>query len=136
MRTLLSKKSKMCVSFIPVEKYIFQPHIFIHFLGRYTDTRTTFYVPSANEPEEAEEISVEHLLCDLKDSTTSLRGLALRLEDSDIRKCLADVAAGMMLVNHQIVYHLQDALNLFADLSDPDTTQSFVASKNDQLLVV
>jgi 26S proteasome regulatory subunit N8 len=41
-----------------------------------------------------------------------------------------------MPVNHQIVYHLQDALNVLPDLSDPDTTQSFVTSTNDQLLVV
>jgi len=41
-----------------------------------------------------------------------------------------------MPVNHQIVYHLQDALNLLPDLSDVNTTQSFVASTNDQLLVV
>jgi 26S proteasome regulatory subunit N8 len=41
-----------------------------------------------------------------------------------------------MPVNHQIVYHLQDALNLLPDLSDANTTQSFVASTNDQLLVV
>jgi 26S proteasome regulatory subunit N8 len=47
-----------------------------------------------------------------------------------------DVAAGTMPVNHQIVYHLQDALNLLPDLSDVDTTQSFVTSTNDQLLVV
>lgn len=41
-----------------------------------------------------------------------------------------------MPVNHQIVYHLQDALNLLPDLSDADTTKSFVTSMNDQLLVV
>jgi 26S proteasome regulatory subunit N8 len=39
-------------------------------------------------------------------------------------------------VNHQIVYHLQDALNLLPDLTDPSTTQSFASSTNDQMLVV
>ena len=39
-------------------------------------------------------------------------------------------------MNHQIVYHLQDALNLLPDLSDPALTQSFAANTNDQLLVV
>lgn len=112
-----------------------------------TETRKTFlHVPSAIEAEEAEEIGVEHLLRDIKDSTTttlatrvseqlaSLRGLQSRL--SDIQKYLADVASGSMPVNHQIVYHLQDALNLLPDLSDPMTTQSFASSTNDQLLVV
>lgn len=39
-------------------------------------------------------------------------------------------------MNHQIVYHLQDVLNLLPDLSDPETTQSFASSTNDQMLVV
>ncbi|KAJ4475035.1 maintenance of mitochondrial structure and function-domain-containing protein [Lentinula aciculospora] len=112
-----------------------------------TETRKTFlHCPSAIEAEEAEEIGVEHLLRDIKDSTTttlatrvteqlsSLRGLQSRL--SDVQKYLADVAAGTMPVNHQIVYHLQDALNLLPDLSDADTTQSFATSTNDELLVV
>jgi 26S proteasome regulatory subunit N8 len=47
-----------------------------------------------------------------------------------------EVAAGTMPVNHQIIYHLQDALNLLPDLKDPSTTQSFASSTNDQMLVV
>jgi len=112
-----------------------------------TETRKTFlHCPSAIEAEEAEEIGVEHLLRDIKDSTTttlatrvseqlsSLRGLQSRL--SDVQKYLVEVAAGTMPVNHQIIYHLQDALNLLPDLNDPDTTQSFATSTNDELLVV
>ncbi|KAI0929107.1 hypothetical protein AcW1_006141 [Taiwanofungus camphoratus] len=112
-----------------------------------TETRKTFlHVPSAIEAEEAEEIGVEHLLRDIKDSTTttlatrvseqlaSLRGLQSRL--ADIQRYLSDVAAGKMPVNHQIVYHLQDALNLLPNLNDPESTQSFATSTNDQLLVV
>jgi len=41
-----------------------------------------------------------------------------------------------MPVNHQIVYHLQDALNLIPDLNAGEMTKSFVKSSNDQLLVV
>lgn len=112
-----------------------------------TETRKTFlHVPSAIEAEEAEEIGVEHLLRDIKDSTTttlstrvseqlaSLRGLQSRVED--IRRYLLDVASGAMPMNHQIVYHLQDALNLLPDLDDSELTQSFAANTNDQLLVV
>ncbi|KAG8217997.1 JAB1/Mov34/MPN/PAD-1 ubiquitin protease-domain-containing protein [Butyriboletus roseoflavus] len=77
-----------------------------------TETRKTFlHVPSAIEAEEAEEIGVEHLLRDIKDSTTTT--LATR-----------------------IIYHLQDALNLLPDLSDSVATHSFTSSTNDQLLVV
>ncbi|KAH7907963.1 maintenance of mitochondrial structure and function-domain-containing protein [Hygrophoropsis aurantiaca] len=112
-----------------------------------TETRKTFlHVPSAIEAEEAEEIGVEHLLRDIKDSTTttlatrvseqlaSLQGLQSRLKD--IHKYLLDVASGAMPVNHQIIYHLQDVLNLLPDLGDSTTTQSFASSTNDQMLVV
>jgi 26S proteasome regulatory subunit N8 len=104
------------------------------------------HVPSAIEAEEAEEIGVEHLLRDIKDSTTttlstrvteqlsSLQGLQSRL--SDIQQYLSDVAAGNMPVNHQIVYHLQDALNLLPNLNLREVQESFVASTNDWLLVV
>lgn len=103
-------------------------------------------MPSAIEAEEAEEIGVEHLLRDIKDSTTttlatrvseqlaSLRGLKARV--GDIQKYLADIAAGTLPVNHQVIYHLQDALNLLPDLSDQTLTQSFASSTNDQMLVV
>jgi 26S proteasome regulatory subunit N8 len=89
---------------------------------------------------------VEHLLRDIKDSTTttlstrvaeqlaSLRGLQSRL--TDIRNYLQDVARGKMPVNHQIVYNLQDALNLLPDLNDSALTQSFSSTTNDELLVV
>ncbi|TFY57416.1 hypothetical protein EVG20_g8559 [Dentipellis fragilis] len=112
-----------------------------------TETRKTFlHAPSAIEAEESEEIGVEHLLRDIKDSTTttlstrvseqlaSLRGLEERL--GDIQRYLADVAAGRMPVNHAIVYHLQDALNLLPDLNMPQLTGSFAATTNDELLVV
>ena len=103
-------------------------------------------MPSAIEAEEAEEIGVEHLLRDIKDSTTttlatrvseqlaSLQGLRSRL--LEVQSYLYDVAAGKMPINHQIVYHLQDVFNLLPDLQDPSVTQSFTANTNDQLLVV
>jgi 26S proteasome regulatory subunit N8 len=112
-----------------------------------TETRKTFlHVPSAIEAEEAEEIGVEHLLRDIKDSTTttlstrignqlaSLKGLQSRL--LEIRDYLKAVAAGNLPVNHQIVYHLQDTLNLLPDLDDPIKARSFISNTNDQLLVV
>lgn len=112
-----------------------------------TETRKTFlHVPSAIEAEEAEEIGVEHLLRDIKDSTTttlatrvaeqlaSLRGLQSRL--ADVQSYLVEVASGKMPLNHQISYHLQDALNLLPDLNDPEVTQSFATTTNDEMLVV
>lgn len=109
-------------------------------------TKTFLHVPSAIEAEEAEEIGVEHLLRDIKDSTTttlstmvteqlaSLHSLHSRLRD--IQQYLTSVADGSMPINHQIIYLLQDVLNLLPDLTDADTTSSFASSTNDQLLVV
>lgn len=53
-----------------------------------------------------------------------------------MQKYLVDVASGSMPVNHQIVYYLQDILNLLPDLSDPTLTSSVTTNTNDQLLVV
>ncbi|KAG8825152.1 proteasome regulatory particle subunit [Serendipita sp. 401] len=108
--------------------------------------RTFLHVPSVIEAEEAEEIGVEHLLRDIKDSTTttlatrvtqqadSLRALQSRIKD--LRDYLLQVAQGKLPVNHQITYHLQDALNLLPDLSNTLTTSSFIGNTNDQLLVI
>ncbi|KAF8754239.1 Mov34 protein [Rhizoctonia solani] len=114
------------------------------------DTKKFFHVPSAIEAEEAEEIGVEHLLRDIKDSTTttlatrvsnqlaSLRGLSARLRE--ISACLKRASqppgeSGALPPNHQISYQLQDALSLLPDLDNPDTTRSFTTATNDQLLV-
>lgn len=70
----------------------------------------------------------------MSEQLASLQGLESRLRD--IHHYLVDVAAGTLPVNHQIIYHLQDALNLLPDLGDPALTQSFTSSTNDQLLVV
>lgn len=112
-----------------------------------TETRKTFlHVPSAIEAEEAEEIGVEHLLRDIKHATTntlstrvsnqlsSLRGLQSRL--LEVRDYLKQVEIGKLPINHQIIYHLQDTLNLLPDLDDPLMTRSFTSNTNDQLLVV
>jgi len=112
-----------------------------------TETQKTFlHVPSAIDAEEAEEIGVEHLLRDIKDSTTttlttrvqeqlaSLRGLQARL--TEVRDYLRQVARGELPINHTVVYHLQDALNLLPDLDQPSTTSAFTTNTNDQLLVV
>lgn len=112
-----------------------------------TETQKTFlHVPSAIEAEEAEEIGVEHLLRDIKDSTTttlttrvttqleSLRGLHYRLKE--IQEYLGRVSSGELPINHQIIYHLQDALNLLPNLDDPEVTKAFTTNTNDQMLVV
>ncbi|KAG9122695.1 proteasome regulatory particle subunit [Ceratobasidium sp. 392] len=117
-----------------------------------TETQKTFFhVPSAIEAEEAEEIGVEHLLRDIKDSTTttlatrvstqlsSLRGLSARIREISAylkRASKSPSESGALPPNHQISYQLQDALSLLPDLDSPETTRSFTTATNDQLLVV
>ncbi|KAI9445907.1 JAB1/Mov34/MPN/PAD-1 ubiquitin protease-domain-containing protein [Lactarius indigo] len=99
-----------------------------------TETRKTFlHAPSAIEAEEAEEIGVEHLLRDIKDSTTTT--LATRVSEQ-LAATSSTSRAGAAPVNHQVVYLLQDAFNLLPDLADPALTTGFASTTNDALLVV
>ncbi|UZJ57183.1 hypothetical protein CBS101457_006503 [Exobasidium rhododendri] len=113
-----------------------------------TATQRTFtHAPSTIVAEESEEIGVEHLLRDIRDTTTvgslssrvshqlqSLKGLSSRL--NDIKVYLESVARGDLAINHQIIYNLQDIFNLLPDLDSGDTSKSFSVAQNDQLLVV
>ncbi|PWN93258.1 Mov34-domain-containing protein [Acaromyces ingoldii] len=113
-----------------------------------TATQKTFtHVPSSIIAEESEEIGVEHLLRDIRDTTTvgtlstrvsqqllSLRGLQSRL--LEIKTYLEAVVRGELQVNHQIIYNLQDIFNLLPDLDKTETAKSFSVAQNDQLLVV
>ncbi|EPQ30236.1 uncharacterized protein PFL1_02352 [Pseudozyma flocculosa PF-1] len=114
-----------------------------------TATQKTFmHVPSTIEAEEAEEIGVEHLLRDIRDTTavgtlstrvssqlSSLRGLQSRL--LEIRDYLSAVVQGQLPVNHQIIYNLQDIFNLLPDLDkNSEAAKSFAVDNNDRLLVV
>ncbi|CCF54699.1 hypothetical protein NDA11_001866 [Ustilago hordei] len=114
-----------------------------------TATQKTFmHVPSTIEAEEAEEIGVEHLLRDIRDTTavgtlstrvssqlSSLRGLQSRL--LEIRDYLQAVVEGKLPVNHQIIYDLQDIFNLLPDLDkNSEAAKSFAVDNNDRLLVV
>lgn len=113
-----------------------------------TATQKTFtHVPSSIIAEESEEIGVEHLLRDIRDTTTvgtlstrvsqqllSLRGLQSRL--LEIKSYLEAVVRGELQVNHQIIYNLQDIFNLLPDLDKTETAKSFSVAQNDQLLVV
>ena len=41
-----------------------------------------------------------------------------------------------MHLNHQFLYHLQEAFYVVPDLTDSSPTQSFASSTNDQILIV
>lgn len=109
--------------------------------------KTFTRVASSIEAEEAEEIGVEHLLRDIRDTTqvgtlservgnqvSALKGLHSRL--NEIALYLDDVLAGKLPLNHQIVYKLQDCFNLLPDLESEDMKQAMSHAQNDQSLVV
>ncbi|KAL0052935.1 hypothetical protein WJX82_010031 [Trebouxia sp. C0006] len=103
-------------------------------------------IPTEVGATEAEEIGVEHLLRDVKDSTVSnlssevshmasgLRALKSRL--SEVQEYLNLVLEGRLPVNHDIMYHLQDVFNLLPNLSVKELLKSFAIKSNDMMLAV
>ncbi|XP_047987442.1 26S proteasome non-ATPase regulatory subunit 7 [Leguminivora glycinivorella] len=109
-------------------------------------TRTFEHVPSEIGAEEAEEVGVEHLLRDIKDTTVGslsqritnqllgLRGLHSQL--TEIRDYLLQVGQGSLPMNHQIIYQLQDIFNLLPDIANDNFIDNLYIKTNDQSLVV
>lgn len=109
-------------------------------------TKTFEHVPSEIGAEEAEEVGVEHLLRDIKDTTVGslsqrvtnqflgLKGLNQQIQD--IRDYLTQVVEGKLPINHQIIYQLQDIFNLLPDMNHGNFVDSLYIKTNDQMLVV
>ncbi|KAL8154403.1 hypothetical protein V2J09_012163 [Rumex salicifolius] len=95
---------------------------------------------------EVEEIGVEHLLRDVKDTTIStlatevsgklvaLKGLDARLRE--IRSYLDLVIDEKLPLNHEILYHLQDVFNLLPNLNVSELINAFAVKTNDMMLVI
>lgn len=128
---------------LPTEAYIAVEEV--HDDG--TPTSKTFeHVASEIGAEEAEEVGVEHLLRDIKDTTVGtlsqritnqlmgLKGLSQQL--NDIHSYLDKVASGQLPVNHQIIYLLQDVFNLLPDVHLQSFVRAVNMTTNDQMLVV
>ncbi|KAM3390326.1 hypothetical protein ACQJBY_012121 [Aegilops geniculata] len=104
------------------------------------------HVPSEIAAHEVEEIGVEHLLRDVKDTTIStlatevssklaaLKGLDARL--TEIRGYLDLVIEGKLPLNHEILYHLQDVFNLLPNLNVNELIKAFAVKTNDMMLVI
>ncbi|KAI8127286.1 26S proteasome non-ATPase regulatory subunit 7 [Lucilia cuprina] len=128
---------------LPTEAYIAVEEV--HDDGSPT-SKTFEHVPSEIGAEEAEEVGVEHLLRDIKDTTVGslsqkitnqlmgLRGLKAQLDD--IKNYLQRVGDGKMPINYQIVYQLQDIFNLLPDITNDQFTETMYVKTNDQMLVV
>jgi len=108
--------------------------------------RTFRHIPSEIGAYEAEEVGVEHLLRNITDTSSgsvadqvkaklaSLHSLKKRMEQ--INKYLDNVIAGKVPPNHQIMYNIQDILNLCPDLLDETLIKSMSVANNDNMLVV
>lgn len=128
---------------LPTEAYIAVEEV--HDDGTPT-TKTFEHVPSEIGAEEAEEVGVEHLLRDIKDTTVGtlsqritnqlmgLKGLYQQLHE--IHEYLDKVAASKLPVNHQIIYLLQDVFNLLPDVNLQSFVRAVNITTNDQMLVV
>merc|ERR1711998_560577 len=112
-----------------------------------TQTLYTFHhVPSEIGAYEAEEIGVEHLLRDIKDTSIStltqqvsnrlnaMKGLKSRL--GDMQTYLENVLAGKLPVNHQIIGHMQEMFNLLPNLSMDSMVKAFSVKTNDMMVVI
>ena len=103
-------------------------------------------MPSFIEAEEAEEIGVEHLLRDIKDTSIgtlsqrittllqSLRGLDQNL--MEILEYLHKITSGKLPINHKILYYLQDELNLLPNIELKHQINSLNSKVNDEMLVI
>jgi len=95
---------------------------------------------------EAEEIGVEHLLRDIKDTTistltqdveskvSSLRSLLSHIEQ--MAAYLRKVNTGELPINHTIVYQMQDIFNLLPNTNTADLAKAFAVQTNDMMVVV
>jgi len=95
---------------------------------------------------EAEEVGVEHLLRDVKDTTVStlatqihsklnsLKSLISHLQE--IQTYLQNVVNGTLPLNHQILSQLQDILNLSPNLDSEELAKGFAVKTNDMMLVI
>jgi len=104
------------------------------------------HITSEISATESEEVGVEHLLRDVKDTTVStlanqvvqklgsLKGLASRLQEIDAY--LQNVLSGRLPVNHQIIYKLQDIFNLLPNLNIEALIKAFAVKTNDMMLAI
>jgi 26S proteasome regulatory subunit N8 len=109
-------------------------------------SKTFEHVLSEIGAEEAEEVGVEHLLRDIKDTTlgtlsqrvtNQLMGLkGLNSQINSIRKYLELVVSDKLPINHPIIYLLQDIFNLLPDITTESYVKSVFVKTNDQMLVV
>ncbi|KAF2070837.1 hypothetical protein CYY_007841 [Polysphondylium violaceum] len=104
------------------------------------------HIPSSIEAVEAEEICIEHLLRDVKDSSISslttqvtdkkisLKHLLINLQE--MSHYLQLVCDGKLPANNQIIGYIQDIINLSPNLNANEISKSFAVQTNDTMSVI
>jgi len=104
------------------------------------------HIPSIIGALEAEEVGVEHLLRDVKD--TNISTLATRMNDKilslkslisrlqEMHAYLVDLEEKSMPINHTIINQLQEIFNLLPNLNAPEIIKGFMVKTNDMMLVI
>jgi len=104
------------------------------------------HIPSSIEALEAEEVGVEHLLRDVRDTNistlstqisekvSSLKSLMARLQE--MYEYLQDVSRGALPINHTILSQIQDVFNLLPNLNQERMVKAFNVQTNDNMLVI
>jgi len=102
------------------------------------------HIPSVIGALEAEEVGVEHLLRDVKDTNIStltnqvnekilsLKNLKSKLEE--IVTYIDSLVQQKIPVNNHIIYMLQEIFNLLPNLNDPELIKAFIFKTNDMTL--
>jgi len=109
-------------------------------------TLSFHHIPSEIGALEAEEVGVEHLLRDVKDTSistlaTQIHGKLLSLKSliahlKEMHSYLENVTNGRLPPNHQILGQLQDIFNLSPNLNVEELAKSFAVKTNDMMLVI
>jgi len=104
------------------------------------------HVPSEMGAIEAEEVGVEHLLRDVKNTNIStlanrVNGKLLSLKSLtgkllEIQNYLHNVVEGTLPLNHQIINQIQDIFNLMPNLNVEEMVKSFAVKTNDMMVVI
>lgn len=108
--------------------------------------RTFSHIPSEIGAYEAEEVGVEHLLRNIRDTTMSSVTdqiqnklsslLAMKKRMQEMYVYLDNVVSGKIPPNHAIIYNIQDILNLSPDISNIKLLRSLAVTNNDNMMVL
>jgi len=112
-----------------------------------SETKRVFqHIQSEIGAYEAEEVGVEHLLRDINDPSVSSLAerirhqiaalTSLRARLLEMSRYMDDAAAKKIVPSNQIIYNIQNIVNLLPNLNLPEMVRAFMVKSNDIYLVI